>query len=112
MANYPIGYVSLKRQVRPGNSANACPSCEADTLRKTLNDTDERPYDLDRKSERRSKKFAQELQEDIKLLTTGNIETVRHIRNALKVYGDLMTRDQRGNLERRMFELQQGKSSA
>ena len=92
MADYPAGYFFYKKQIRPGNHANVCPSCEADILEDTLELMRKPPlHQRSAKEARRHDKSVGELKEDIQLLRTKEIRTERHARNILKVYDDVLT---------------------
>ena len=77
MTDYPPGYFSYKYQVRRGSALNICPACELRILQRMC----------ENKDGRQSERTVQEFLEDVRLLETGRVETERHRKQAMHVYG-------------------------
>ena len=91
ISDYPPGYLAYKKQVRPGSTANVCPSCEADILRNTVKmfrkDLENESLTLTRKERTKHEGTIERLEQDIELLVSGELQCDRHRRNARRVYG-------------------------
>lgn len=95
LATYPPGAFTYKYQVQANSHANVCPSCEADILENTLTlaqNSTIKP--ATRAQQRKHGEFIRQLEEDIRLLRTEVVETPRHAKNVLRVYGEYLTHEQ------------------